>query len=223
MEKTEELTEKITNLEWGMFHTVSNAGGKASCQEDPDTFLAMRKSQMMSWGENLLESYLADLEQAKRENRNLLSEKYARMMRYTHPGEYELLKDKLPPLGSEMPGLIGRIMEIVLGWEKELLLKYPHLLYHGRPVYSAEDSAFVTSVETYMRGELATYSTKTLELYYKIVLEQKEAGINGSEVILDNIAKSRGFSSAADVEKHIAGAMSRGTARERRPKKDGEK
>ena len=52
---------------------------------------------------------------------------------------------------------------IVLDWEEELFRKYPFVLRQGRPIRSSSDTLFVTSLETYLKGELATYSLKTLE------------------------------------------------------------
>lgn len=75
--------------------------------------------------------------------------------------------------------LIDKIAKIVLEWEEELSKKFRHIKKGGgRPLYSSEDSPFVTSVETYLRGELATYSKRTLELYYENLLNQKTENIN---------------------------------------------
>ena len=79
---TRELIENIVDREWSMFDRVRNEGGRASCQNDPATFRIMRTSQFMTWPEDLLRSYLADLEAADRVGRNLLTEKYAFMMEY---------------------------------------------------------------------------------------------------------------------------------------------
>jgi len=144
----EALIAKIIDLEWNMFHNVSNIGGKASCQENPETFKIMRHSQAVSWSEDTLESYLNDLSTAQENKRNLLTEKYARMMKYTSPLEYANIEHKLPSLDSEIPLLIDKIVKIVMGWEEELSVKFPNILKKGRPIYSTQDSMYVTSVET---------------------------------------------------------------------------
>lgn len=93
-----DLVGKIVNAEWKMFAEVPNIGGKASCQEDYKTFEINRSSQSLSWSEATLESYLADLTRAGKHGRNLLTEKYARMMQSTSPVEYDAIKHLIPPL-----------------------------------------------------------------------------------------------------------------------------
>ncbi|KUO78936.1 MAG: hypothetical protein APF81_26000 [Desulfosporosinus sp. BRH_c37] len=199
----EALIAKIIDLEWNMFHNVSNIGGKASCQENPETFKIMRHSQAVSWSEDTLESYLNDLSTAQENKRNLLTEKYARMMKYTSPLEYANIEHKLPSLDSEIPLLIDKIVKIVMGWEEELSVKFPNILKKGRPIYSTQDSMYVTSVETYLRGELMTYSQKTLELYYNNILMQQTENINGSEITLFYMIKQYGFNSLEEANEKL--------------------
>ena len=92
------LVDAVVTAEWEMFSNVQNVGGKASCQMDPKTFRIMRSSQMDNWDDELLGSYLEDLLNARLEGRNLVTEKYARMMESTFPEEYAQLADSLPPL-----------------------------------------------------------------------------------------------------------------------------
>ena len=193
--KKEELITKIIDAEWEMFHNVPNIGGTALCQEDRRTFEINRFAQAMSWSEALLESYLNDLSEAKNINRNLMTEKYGRMMESTSPEEYAQLEHLLLPLDLEVPPLIEKIVRIVLKWEEELAGKYPDIVRRSRPIYSSEDTLYTTSIETYLRGELATYSIRTLKLYYENILNQKSEAIKGSEVILRHVMESYGFKS----------------------------
>ena len=158
---------------------------------------------MASWSEATLEAYLGDLGEAAGAGRNLLTEKYARMMESTSPAEYARIRDMLPPVDAAVPGLIGEIVKIVLDWEAELAQKYPHVLKRGRPLASSEDRFGVTSLETYLRGELATYSPGTLRLYLANALRQKAAGINGSEVTLRHTAKHYGFESLESTNEKL--------------------
>jgi len=199
----EALIAKIIDLEWNMFHNVFNIGGKASCQENPETFKIMRHSQAVSWSEETLESYLNDLAEAQDDNRNLLTEKYARMMKYTSPLEYVNIEHRLPSLDLEIFPLIDKLVKIVMGWEEELSVKFPNILKKGRPLYSTEDSRFVTSIETYLRGELMTYSQRTLGLYYKNVLKQQTDNINGSEITLLYMMKQYGFISLEEANEKL--------------------
>ena len=203
MARKENLTAKIVEIEWKMFHNVPNIGGTAACQEDPKTFEIMRVSQAVSWSEAALESYLDDLTEAEKNGRNLLTEKYARMMKSTSPSEYAQIEHLLPPLNPEVPPLIDRIVKIVLLWQEELSEKYPYLLSRGRPIHSSDDTPFVTSIETYLRGELATYSPRTLELYYENVLKQKSENINGAEIALDYTIKRYGFNSLKEANEKL--------------------
>ena len=93
----DELIDAIVQIEWPMFAGVNNEGGKAACQMDLATFRIMRISQYSAWGEELLESCLADLRAAQNQGRNLMTEKYARMMKTTFPDEYPAIEKSLPP------------------------------------------------------------------------------------------------------------------------------
>jgi hypothetical protein len=195
MEQKENLVADVVKAEWKMFQDVPSIGGKASCQEDSKTFGIMRSSQLISWSEAVLESYLSDLKEADISSRNLLTEKYARMMESTSPSEYARIEHLLPPIDPRAPELIDQIVAIVLEWEMELAKKFPHILKRGRPISSTEDRPRVTSLETYLRGELATYSLRTLDLYLANVMQQKSEGINGSEITLMHTTKQYGYNS----------------------------
>ena len=199
----QELAEEITQREWKMFHNTQNIGGQASCQNDRETFEIMRKSQWETCNTAVLNSYLADLIKAKESGNNLLTEKYARMMKYTMPEEYEKIKDKLPEISDKKQEITENILKIYLPWRKEVNKNYPKLSNAGRPLEKDDDTRTVTSVETYYRGELLTYSEKTLELYYLYILDCVRDGRNLVYDNLENTVKMYGYSSLEDAEKKL--------------------
>ena len=200
MNRKNYLKTRIVHIEWEMFQKVTNIGGRASCQEDYTTFRINRHSQAESLSEAALESYLEDLEKAKGQGRNLLSEKYARMMASTSPSEYERLKHLLPPLEKDILSLVDQIACIVIEWQQEMAKKYARIMKRGRPIFSSQDTLNVTSFETYLQGELFTYSKKTLEHVYNDYLKLKSENINGFEIILDYMTKQYGYASLEAAE-----------------------
>lgn len=203
MTTREDMIDSIIEAEWKMFQDVPNIGGRAACQDDLETFRIMRAGQSASWSDATLESYLDDLDEAKRSGRNLLTEKYARMMRSTSPSEYARIEHLLPPVDPEAIELIEQIVKIVLGWEQELLEKYPYIIKRSRPLFSTEDSVGVTSMETYLMGELSTYSLRTLELYVDHIQKEQLENINGSAVTLLHMMKQYGFGSLEEANEKI--------------------
>jgi hypothetical protein len=45
----ENIIESIIRMEWEFFDKVENEGGRASCQDNWETFSKMRRSQYMAW------------------------------------------------------------------------------------------------------------------------------------------------------------------------------
>ena len=203
MTTKEDLIECIIEVEWKMFQDVPNIGGRAACQDDLKTFRIMRAAQSASWSDTTLESYLNDLNEAEISGRNLLTEKYARMMRSTSPLEYARIEHLLPTLDPKALELIEKIVKIVLGWEQELLEMYPHIIKRGRPLFSDEDSAGVTSMETYLRGELATYSLRTLKVYLEHIQREQSEKTNGSAITLLCMVKQYGFASLEEANEKM--------------------
>jgi hypothetical protein len=195
----EDTIKAVIDIEWGMFQNTENIAGRASCQEDPETFKIMRSSQFENWSKEAVESYLDDLNEATRKGENLIAEKYARMMKSTSPIEYSKVEHLLHPVQDEVIGLIDNIVKIVLDWEEELSLEVPYILKKGRPLHASTDSFGVTSLETYLRGELSTYSKKTLELLYAHFLKEKSQNINGSKITMEFMVKKYGYQSLAEA------------------------
>ena len=113
----------------------------------------------------MLELYISDFEKARLNGRNLITEKYARMMKSTAPEKYAELESKLPALETDSVKICNAICEIQVGWMETFSSEYPKLSANARAVHSYEDTEFSTSYETYLRGELLTYSRNMLSMY----------------------------------------------------------
>lgn len=194
---------EVVRLEWEMFQRVPNQGGRAACQESPNTFGIMRAAQLESWSEPLLDSYLADLRDAALAGRNLLTEKYGHMMKSTAPEDHARIAGMLPTVSPRALDLIAQIVPIVLAWEEALATAYPRVMARSRPIFSTADRPQVTSIETYLKGELATYSIGTLERYLANVEQQRADGINGSEITLACTARQYGYATLQEAEDRL--------------------
>lgn len=199
MEDKEYLIESIIALEWEAFDKVENQGGRADCQDDYGTFYVMRKSQYLTWDCEMLKSFLEDLERAKNRGWNLITEKYARMMESTCKEEYEQIKNMLPSVSETQKKIVEEIVKIQVGFMEEFAMEYPNMAKNARVIHSSEDTYFRTSYETYLRGELLTYSDKTLQLYGRFVVSKAQKGENLAREIMENTAKMYGYQDMKDI------------------------
>lgn len=200
----EAIIRSVVAIEWALFDKVRNCGGRAACQDDAQTFSIMRSSQFRAWDRELLESYKEDLLYAQAQGRNLLCEKYAYMMERTAPAEYEAIKGALPVPGTEALYLADLICDAHVAWQEELAKRYPNLTSRGRPIRKEMDGPGVTSFETYLRGELLTYSVETLRLYAAFVEKNQEEKINLCEQVLQNTVLRYGYPDLETAEEHQA-------------------
>lgn len=197
----QDLIDRILYLEWKMLISINAIDDPEGCRQDPATFEIMRKAQHLVWSEETLTSYLTDLELAESQQVNMAAERYAHMMKVTHPAEYEQIKQNLRPVCSEAVQLVDKTMAIFSVWNHNIDMRYPNIRSFGRP--ATEDGTW-TSVDTYLRGELLTYSVKTLSLCLQDLYQAQAQAINLSEVTLLNMAHCYGFQSLDDMEKRIA-------------------
>ena len=202
-ENKKDMVEKIVKLEWKQFDKVNNEGGRAECQDNFQTFSIMRKSQYMAWTEDLLNSFYKDLTAAEEKGWNLIMEKYARMMQSTNPDKYRALENELPKLSEQRKSIQEEIIKIQVNWMEEFAKKYPKMAGNARSIRTSEDSAFNTSYETYLRGEISTYSEETFILYSKFIVSLLQNNRNLAFEIMENTAKLYGYHSLADAERRI--------------------
>lgn len=199
-EEMNPIIEQIVEMEWEMFQNVRNTGGRAACQDDFETFHVMRKSQFLTWDLPLLESYWQDLQEGKVQGRNLVMEKYAYMMESTAPKEYEAIATGLPKISEEKQAMIEQIVAIQVGWREEFAEKYPHLSGQARIIHTSEDTLYDISFETYLRGELKTYSMQTLVLYGRRIVAFVQEQKNMTEEIMRYTTAFYGYKTLEDAE-----------------------
>ncbi len=199
----EEYIEQIVTLEWKQFDRVKNEGGRADCQNNWNTFSIMRKSQYLTWTEELLASFYHDLAEAEQKGWNLITEKYARMMKSTAPERYAELEKDLPVRSEERIAIQEEIIKIQVGWMEAFAEKYPKMAGNARSIHTDEDTPYNTSYETYLRGELGTYSEETLILYGRFIVSVQQAGKNLAYEIMNQTALLYGYASVEEAEEKL--------------------
>lgn len=197
------LVDELVSLEWEAFDKVENEGGRAQCQDDWNTFSIMRKSQYLAWTEEMLKSYIHDFNSAGEKGWNLITEKYGRMMESTAPARYEQLKDSFPHIPEMKKAIIEEIVKIQVGWMEEFARSYPKAANNARSIHTAEDTPFDTSYETYLRGELSTYSDATLDLYGRFIAGLCKEEKNLAKIIMANTAVLYGYESLDALEEKL--------------------
>lgn len=190
-----DIIEQIVALEWKQFDQVKNEGGRADCQDNFETFSIMRKSQYLTWTDELLTSFYNDLLAADSNGWNLIMEKYARMMKSTNPEKYLELEKSLPVLSSERLAMQEEIIKIQVAWMEEFAGQYPKMANNARSIRTEEDHAFNTSYETYLRGEMSTYSENTFVLYCRFIINLLKENRNLAFETMENTAKLYGYDS----------------------------
>lgn len=200
MDKKALITAMI-DTEWDMFHNV-NGDTRANCQENRIMFEKMRGAQYEVWNYDVCSSYYQDLLEAKAAGRNLPREKYIHMMASTAPADYEIVKAELPEITENKKKLAQEIWEIIGAQTDKLREEYPLIALGGRPLHTADEARFPgsTSVETYQKGELLTYSENTLSLLLdQIRGMQKEGKSYAHDVQLASVLAA-GYTSLKNAE-----------------------
>ena len=80
---------------------------------------------------------------------------------------------------------------------------YPVLAGNARSIHTREDSRYNTSYETYLRGEISTYSDKMLELYGRYVVEFASSDKNLAYHIMQNSVEMYGYHSLEEAEMQL--------------------
>ncbi|MBT1163395.1 DUF4125 family protein [Bifidobacterium felsineum] len=203
MNHDDELRESIVRHEWNQFQNTNNEGGRAACQGNWPVFHQMRSAQFLTWPHDLLSSYAADLDAADKVGRNLVTEKYGRMMAATAPDEFRKnIEPYIPRLSADRIARQEQVIKQQVAWAADFRSRYPKLGQAMRVLTTNEDTPQATSFETYLRGELGTYSDATFDLYATMINERASANppLNITEETLLHTVRLGGFESLEEAE-----------------------
>ena len=196
----DQIIDEIVKLEFEAFDKVQNKDGRASCQDDWPTFSVMRKSQYMTWTDEMLKALLNLWKENKAKGWNMITEKYARMMESTSPEEYRELEPNLPVKDEKTKAIVDQIVSIQVGWMEEFAREYPKLAENARDITATSDNMYNTSYETYLRGELLTYSNELIKMYGEFIVKLFQEGKNLARMTIENTVKLQGFESLEQAE-----------------------
>lgn len=203
--RTMAAAEDIIEMEWAAFDRTVNKGGRADCQDDWETFSIMRRGQYYSFPYELVSAIRDDFAAAAGAGRNVITEKYGYMMETSAPEEFAEIADRLPVVSEKKRVLCGAILPIQVGWMEDFAAHYPNLAGRARVIHTSQDTAANVSYETYLRGELYTYSDETLELYGRFIVSVYNRGENLAENIMREEVYMYGYGSLDEAEKKMAG------------------
>lgn len=177
----------IIKKEWNLFTTTQNKGGRSACQDEKGNFYASRIAYWSMYSEEIHHAYLIDLARASTAKQNLISHKYAYMMAYTSPQEFKELQPYLPPVSPQKNAIVNAIMKIYLTWEISVRKTNVSVNNLHRPLSKNENSNLQTSVETYMTGELMSYSENTLQKILSYFIYCLQHNINPLIIYLEKL------------------------------------
>ena len=153
----------------------------------------MRKSQYMTWTDEMLKTLLNLWKENQAKGWNMITEKYARMMESTAPDEYRELEPNLPVKDAKTRAIVDQIVDIQVGWMEEFAKEYPKLAGDARDITKENDSLYNTSYETYLRGELLTYSDELIKMYGKFIVGLFHEGKNLAKMTIENTVHMEGL------------------------------
>ena len=190
-------------MEFDAFDKVNNKGGRAQCQDNWPVFYVMRKSQYLTWTDDMLITIRDLWLDNKEKGINMITEKYGRMMESTSPEEYKELAKYFPEKSDKTRAIVAQIAEIQVQWMEDFAKEYPKLASQARNITSETDSVYDTSYETYLKGELLTYSDTLLKMYAEFIIDLYNRNENLAKLTIENTAKLQGYDSLKKAEESL--------------------
>ena len=109
----------------------------------------------------------------------------------------------MPRRSSERLAIQEEIIKIQVGWMEAFADRYPQLAGNARSIHTYEDNQWNTSYETYLRGEISTYSDKMLQLYGQYIVELSNAGENLARRIMEQSVLMYGYEGLEEAESRL--------------------
>lgn len=103
-------------------------------------------------------------------------------------------------IDNEKKQIIQVICQIETTMREEFQQHYPTLSSLSRSIYTNDDEKEKTSFETYLRGELMTYSSHSLYLYGQMIIHMWNQHQNIVELINQNTVKEYGYQNLEEAE-----------------------
>jgi len=188
-----DIIDRILDIELGMILSLPTSW-KNFYREHPERFKFSRSAQFIPWSLEALKSYLNDLEGALHDGVNLIS---IRIDNVHNP------KNTNP--------IVDVIVAHQCLWQREVIRKYPAMMNGKRMAGNIGESPFLASFESYLKGELETYSDRTLSLLHRDILDKHAQGINMAEETYRYLIHELGFDSLSEAEKHAGGEGKKAT------------
>lgn len=194
----EKLIHRIIKEEYRMFSKVQNMGGRASCQDDFETFYIMRFAQHSIFGMNTLERYMKDIQEAQTAGRNLVTEKYSWMMEETDPVYFAgKLKPYLPEVGGRKKVLVDSITDVFMNCYDALKTDCPNLMASGRNPYNSQGGV---SIRLYFSSELKTWTEAALLMACQDMIAHLERHSNPVRMIYEKTVFFYGYQTLEAAE-----------------------
>jgi hypothetical protein len=177
-QQREAVLKAIIDAEQEMFCALKT-GEDQTTEEKIKPFRLGRWMNFSALSDEVIDSYLMDLIQARKDGCNLLAEKYA------------LMAGQIPTQNDDP--LIDEIVGAELTWMRELAEKYPHII--------SQNEEHANFFKKYAACELQTYSKNTLTLLHRDVVSAKISGINLAEKRYNSFYAKIGKGSLDDMKR----------------------
>ena len=125
-------------------------------------------------------------------------------MASTSPVEYGKIKDQMPLLSQQRINLQEQLIQIQVAWMEEFKEQYPNIATNARVIHTYEDQIDDTSYETYLRGEISTYSDQTIILYGRMIVDYVNKGRSYVKEIMTNTIHFYGYLSLEDAKEKLS-------------------